>query len=91
MLQTEASLICPLEEVTVHADNKVLIEVDANSLQVVGDPHGTMVQQVRPNPIYLLKFMILLIKLLNWQPSHQKAEREVAQRVTKKLENFGQF
>jgi hypothetical protein len=59
MLHTEALLICPLEEVAMHAGSKELMEVDANSWQVVGDPHGTMVQQVRPHPIYSLKYVLI--------------------------------
>ncbi len=59
MLHTEVSLICPLEEVAMHADNKVLMQVDDNSLQVVGDPHGVLVQQLRPHPIHSLKLVLI--------------------------------
>ncbi len=50
---------CPHKKSLCMLVAKALMEVDANSLQVVGDPHGVLVQQLRHNPIHSLKFMLI--------------------------------
>jgi hypothetical protein len=42
-----------LEEIIVHADNEVMMEVDDKSVLIVGDPQGSLGQQFRPCPIHL--------------------------------------
>ncbi len=40
------------EEVMKCACHKVLVEVDDNSLLIVGDPQGILGKQLRPSPIH---------------------------------------
>jgi hypothetical protein len=56
-----------LEEVTEYAGDKVLMEVDDNSAQIIGDPRGILGQQLRPRTFHLLIIIIILItnKILN--------------------------
>jgi hypothetical protein len=41
-----------MEEVTMLAGHKVLMDVDDNSVLIVGDAQGTPGQQARPSPIH---------------------------------------
>ncbi len=53
-----------LEEVTVHAGHKVLMEVDDNTLLIIGNPRGILDQQLRPHGINLLNIIITLINYI---------------------------
>jgi hypothetical protein len=48
-----------LEKVGMGADHKVLLEVDDNTLLIVGDAQWILDQQLRSRPIHLLNFIIL--------------------------------
>jgi hypothetical protein len=50
-----------LEEAAVHAGLEVLMEVDDNSSQIVGDPHGILDQQLRPHPVHLIIIIIIML------------------------------
>jgi hypothetical protein len=50
-----------LEEVTVSAGHKVLMEVDYNILLIVADPQGILDLQIRPHPIPLLNIFVIFI------------------------------
>jgi hypothetical protein len=50
-----------LEEVTEYVGDKVLMEVDDNSAQIIGDPQGILGQLLRPHPFHLLIIIIILI------------------------------
>ncbi len=41
-----------MEEVTVHASDKVLIDVDDNILLIVGNSQRILEQQLQPHPIH---------------------------------------
>ncbi len=43
-----------MEEVTVHAGSKVLVNVDDNSALIFVDPQGILGLQLRPQPMHLL-------------------------------------
>jgi hypothetical protein len=47
----KAPICLPLEEVTVRASHKVLLEVDDNISLIVGNRQGISDQQLRPRPI----------------------------------------
>jgi hypothetical protein len=56
------ALIClSLEEVTMHADHKVFIEVDDNIALIVGDPQGILGQQLWPRSIDLLNIIMIIL------------------------------
>jgi hypothetical protein len=46
----KAPICLSLEEVTVRAGHKVLMEVDDNISLIVGNPQGISDQQLRPRP-----------------------------------------
>jgi hypothetical protein len=50
-----------LEEVTVRAGHKVLMEATNNISLVVGDPKGILDQQLKPHPMYLLDIITVVI------------------------------
>jgi hypothetical protein len=50
-----------MEVVGVNASHEILVEVDDNDDQIVGNPTGISGQQARPNPIQVLKNMIFLV------------------------------
>jgi hypothetical protein len=50
-----------LVEVGMDAGNKVLIDVDDNTLLAVGNPQLILDQQLKPHPIHLLIIIIILI------------------------------
>ncbi len=41
-----------LEEVTMRASHKVLVEVDDNQQLIIGDQQGILVQQLKTHPIH---------------------------------------
>ncbi len=55
-----APINLPLEDVAVHAGRKVLMEVDKNSVRIVGNPQGILGQQLRPHPVHLLNIIAVL-------------------------------
>jgi len=55
-----------LEEVAVHADQKLLVGIDNNILLLVGEPQGIIYQRLSPHPIHLLNITItILIECIN--------------------------
>ncbi len=50
-----------MEEVEVPAGREVLVDVDDNSALIVGNPRGILGQQLKPQPIYSLNFIIMYI------------------------------
>jgi hypothetical protein len=50
-----------LKEVAVQAGHKVLIEVDLNSVLIVGNPQGIFGQQLRPRQIQVLNVFINIV------------------------------
>ncbi len=56
-----ATVHLSLIEVTVHACQGVLMEVDENSLLLAGDPQGILGQQIRLHPIDLLNIVIIVL------------------------------
>jgi hypothetical protein len=54
-----------LEEVTVHAGHKVLMEATNNISLVVGDPQGILDLQLKPYPMYLLDIITIIIIFIN--------------------------
>jgi hypothetical protein len=50
-----------LEEVAAHANRKVLMEIDDSNAPILIDPQGILGEQLRPRPIHVLKFFILVI------------------------------
>jgi hypothetical protein len=53
-----------MEEVSVHAGHKVLVEVSDNILLIVFYPQGILDQKLRPRPIHLLNIVIILFSYL---------------------------
>jgi hypothetical protein len=51
-------------KVVVGAAFKVLVEVDDNSVQIVGDPKAILGQQVRPYPIHTINNIILYLLIV---------------------------
>jgi hypothetical protein len=49
-----------LEEVSVRAGHKVLMEVVDNILPIVRDPQGSVDQKVKPRPTYALIIIIII-------------------------------
>ncbi len=56
-----APIHLPLEDVTVRAGRKVLMEVDDKSALIVGNLQGILGQQLRPHPVHLLNIIYLLL------------------------------
>jgi len=50
-----------LEDVTVHGGHKVLMKVDNNTLQIVGDTQEILDKQISPQPTHLLDIIVYLI------------------------------
>jgi hypothetical protein len=42
-----------MEEIMVHAGHKIQMEVDENSVLIVGNPQGILGEQLRPCSIHL--------------------------------------
>jgi hypothetical protein len=53
-----------LEDIAVHAGHEVLMEVDGNITMTVGNPQGILDEQLRPQPIHLLKYQYFYIYLI---------------------------
>jgi hypothetical protein len=53
----EAPICLSVEEVAVRAAQEVLIQVDDNILQIVGNPQGTSDHHPRPHHICLLNII----------------------------------
>jgi hypothetical protein len=49
-----------LEEVSVRAGHKVLMEVVDNILPIVRDPQGSVDKQFKPRPTYALIFIFII-------------------------------
>jgi hypothetical protein len=50
-----------LEEVVAHADREVLMEIENNSVMIVGDPQGILGLHLRLYPIHLSNFIVIIL------------------------------
>jgi len=59
ILIDQAHIYVSLEEFAVCSSRKVIVEVDDNSMLIVGDPCRILGQEPRPHPILLLNIVII--------------------------------
>ncbi len=50
-----------MEEVSLCAGHKVLLEVDDNSVLIVGDDQGSLTQKLRAHPVHLLNIITIML------------------------------
>jgi hypothetical protein len=53
-----------MEEVAVHACRKVLMAVDDNIIQMVGNPQGILDKMLRPRPIHLFNIINVPVAII---------------------------
>ncbi len=57
----QGSIHLSLEEVVAHADHEVLMEIENNSVMIVGDPQGILGMQLRPYPIHISNVIVIIL------------------------------